>query len=158
MKRTFLVIILVGSLLLLCGCLSKEEIARRKAYDEDVYKARTIRYRCSYTEVWNALYSMIAEHFPIARESESRGYIESDWKIVENYNYRNRTKIKAEILGDSLFRVVIRCPCQREKGEKVKGKYEYKYTGDWKDIEDDKKMADKFYYWLYDRLKVYGIE
>lgn len=86
MKRTFLVIILVGSLLLLCGCLSKEEIARRKAYDEDVYKARTIRYRCSYTEVWNALYSMIAEHFPIARESGCCGGDSNANEILKRVN------------------------------------------------------------------------
>lgn len=159
MKKYLICGVLVGILLLSIGCPSKEEIARKKEYEADVYKARSIRYRCDYQEVWNAIFSIVAENYSIMRESESKGYIETDWKVSESWGYRHRRKVNVEVLGDSLYRVVIRCSHQSEKGELIEGKIlEYEYQGDWRDEDDDKKTADKFYYELYDRLKNYGVE
>jgi hypothetical protein len=155
------VLLVMGVFIFLLGCstkLSKENTTHSKTYDKDVYKIKSTRYRCPYKEVRNAVYSIIAEQFSIVKESG--GHIESDYKPI---NGNKRVKVVVEILGDSLYRVAIRCPCQKEekKMEKVpdttKASFHMQYKV-WGDTEDYTELADNFYYSLYDRLKECGIE
>ncbi|MDD5531004.1 MAG: hypothetical protein PHX21_13385 [bacterium] len=151
--RTIITLVALTGAIFLSGCAtSQEEIARQKQYQADVYKAKSIRYRCSHKEIWSAVYSIIAEKFQIVKESESRGYIESDWKTNDDWSNslagsHSREKVTADVLGDSIYRVTFRCPCQYKPKD-----------GNWEDKDDDEQLADKFYSSLYDRLKVYGVE
>ena len=159
MQKILFAILLVGALFFVgCGP-SPEAIIRRKAYEDTVNMAKSIRYRCSNKEVWSALYSVIAQEFPITKESETRGYIETDWKLIPADEPKN-VRVIAEILGDSLFRVIIRCPCRIKKVEIVRigDSLRVHTSKDWSDVEDNRDWADKLYYRLYDRLKMYGVE
>ncbi|MDD5529818.1 MAG: hypothetical protein PHX21_07285 [bacterium] len=154
------VLLVIGIVVSFLGCSSKlsQERTHKKTYDNSVYKVRAALYRCPYKEVRNAVYSIVAEQFSITKETE--GHIEADYKPV---NIQQRVRVIVEILGDSLYRVAIRCPCQKESKimEKVpdttKTSFHLEYKA-WKDTEDDTELADKFYYSLYDRLKEYEVK
>jgi len=88
--------------------------AQQKAVDD----ARAASYQLPPKEVYAETYAMLSAAYSIARESEQRGFIETEWKESTDYDDApTRTRVSAEVLGEDHVRVVLRVTVERKQGE-----------------------------------------
>lgn len=90
------------------GCFAEMRAARIDR-ERRIESARSATYRLPRKQVWSALYSLVAEGYQITRESESRGYLETEWRQDDA---DRKSKVEAETVGEDIIRVVIRVHTQ----------------------------------------------
>jgi hypothetical protein len=100
-RRQFRVLLLALSLPF-WACISAE---RQQAITE----AQDACYTLSPSEGYQELYAFLSANYPIARESERRGFIETEWKEDRVWGLTKiRTRISAEVVGERCIRFAIR--------------------------------------------------
>jgi uncharacterized lipoprotein len=128
MKKQLLVALV--ALAGLSGC------AAMAAHQKKIDTARSACYQLPEPEVYKELYSVVAAEYKITRESESRGFIETDWKEETIGDTTYRRKAEAEVVGGSCVRVVIKLT-----GEEVDTKTGASGTYDARADEDNLYLA-----------------
>lgn len=134
--------LLLSSLLLMAmaitsGCAAMA--AQQKAVDT----ARAATYQVSPGDAYTETYALLSSSYAIAKESERRGFIETDWKEDADYEgIPTRTKVTAEVLGEGQIRIVMRATVER------------KVAGSWAAEPDDaSSIEDELYVTLHNRMK-----
>ncbi len=118
--------VLSFSVIILSRCSSEKKLLIKEinSYKYNVYNDAT--YNISYDKLYEVLYSIMSDNYSIARESQSRGYIESG-KINTHKTYATTVweyseSVSAEIIGrESPFRVSFGCEGKRRSKKQDEG-------------------------------------
>jgi len=133
------------------GCVTSYIDRSRILNDIDDHKnvtAKNASYSQPYEDVYGAMYSVISAKYNIARESESRGYIETDIKEVNKSTYETREKITGEIIGrNPPYRVSFICDKEKRTRKEEGGLWT-----EWKKPTRDIKKENKLKIEVYERL------
>ncbi len=115
----FLVIIASSTL---TNCAAYQSMVRQSEIRKHkTYIARNARYNQKYQEIYSAVYSVISGKYNIARESESRGFIETEWERASSSLSQSRKRVTAEIIGrESPYRMTMRVT-RRSRSKRTDG-------------------------------------
>lgn len=91
------------------------------AQQKAVEAARSATYQMPPQDVYQETYALLSGSYAIAKESESRGYIETEWKEDADLDGQpTRTRVTAEVLGEDRVRVVLRVTVEIKVGDEWK--------------------------------------
>lgn len=106
----------------LTNCAAYENIVRQtEIRKHKAHVARNAKYDQRYKDVYSAVYSVTSGKYKFARESESRGFIETEWERTSSSLSQSRKHITAEIIGrESPYRVTMRVT-RRSRSKRTDG-------------------------------------
>jgi uncharacterized lipoprotein len=139
------IIFLLLLVIFLIGCSAIVKDYKRQQYKTDI--ARNATYLQPYEEIYTAVYSVIsASIYKIARESESRGYIETEWIESSSEKSSSRRRILAEIIGRAApYRVTVNAERENKTLQE---------NGEWSKITvtRDRGEEDRYLVQIYEAL------
>ena len=113
-------IILASTTLTNCAAY-KNAVRHSKIKNHKANIARYANYDKKYKDVYSAVYGVVASRYSIARESESRGFIETEWERSSTSLRQSRKRITAEIIGrEPPYRVTIQAT-RKSRSKKTDG-------------------------------------
>lgn len=133
-------IIVITTVLSSLGALGCAGIA---AHQRRIEKARSACYRQPPATVYREVYGVLAADHKITRESERRGYVETDWAERSDFQGRWKQKVNAEVLDGDCTRVVFRVEAQVWDEE----------ASDWVGASDVRATENNLYLAVYDRVQ-----
>jgi hypothetical protein len=132
MKKT---IVVCAFLVTSCAAMQKRQQA--------IQAARNACYQQDPGTVYQETFAVLAGQYSIARESERRGFVETDWKEdADEYGTSRKTRVTAEITGDSCVRVALRL-----EGEALNAQ-----TGEWGPYTNARSAEDELYLTIHQRI------
>lgn len=145
----FLVIIVSSTL---TNCAAYQSMVRQSEIRKHKTAiARNARYNQKYQEIYSAVYSVISSKYDIARESESRGFIETEWERTSSSLSQLRKHITAEIIGrESPYRVTMRVT-RRSRSKRTDGWSTWKTR---RDITTENALLIQVYELLNGRIEI----
>ena len=117
---TLFLIVVASITLTNCGAY-KNAVRHSKIRNHKANIARYANYDNKYKDVYAAVYGVVASRYSIARESESRGFIETEWERSSSSLRQSRKRITAEIIGrEPPYRVTIQAT-RKSRSKKTDG-------------------------------------
>lgn len=151
-RRTVGLLLLATAAPWVSGCFAEWSAARVDTRRK-IETARSATYKLPRNQVWSALYSLVVEGYEIARERESRGYLETSWKQDRD---DVRSKVDAEVVGEETSRVVIKVVKQGRSRSSRYDPQTFKTVhgpwSDWSDVGRWEKKEDELYVKLWEAL------
>jgi len=111
--------------------------------------ARSATYNLPKKRVWAALYALVVADYEIKRESESRGYIETDWRDDSDMR---KSQLEAELVGDDTIRVVIKVQTQA-RSRKFDWNQMKNVITEWSEVHRWTEKEDELYVKLWEQLQ-----
>ena len=136
------------------GCGESPEVRaarleQQRLLSEKVRRARSATYNLPKKRVWAPLYALVVADYEIKRESESRGYIETDWRDDSDMR---KSQLNAEVVGDDTIRVVIKVQTQ-ERSRKFDWDQMKKVITAWTEVHRWTEKEDELYVKLWEALQ-----
>ncbi len=155
MKRsTGLSLIAATFMLLGFGCLESPEVRaarleQQRLMAQKARRARSATYNLPKNRVWAALYALVLADYEIKRESETRGYIETDWRDDSDMR---KSQLEAEVVGDDTIRVVIKVQTQA-RSRKFDWSQMKDVITEWSGVHRWTEKEDELYVKLWEQLQ-----
>lgn len=138
-------VVLITLVLSLSGCAAiKRAQEAAKVRQAAVSEAKAACYPEPAVDVYNAVFSVVASHHSVARESESRGFIETEWRTDTGTGSSDQIRVRfsVDIVGESCSRVVLKSERQlMPEGE-----------SDWQDAGRNVREEDDLYLEIHARI------